>query len=303
VARRSQPDVVHFHNVARELSGSVLGAVPGVAKVMTFHDHHLLGSPDVARLGAPRAAVISAWCVVNRRLARRHLDAAVAVSAETARLLERLGFRGVSEQPLFAPVPPEPEASAGSGSTILFAGRLAPDKGATLLGQAFELIADGHPALRLVYAGDGPDRPGLERLARHLPGRVELVGRVPETRVQELMASARVVVAPSVQRIRAETGPQTVLEAALFARPVVTAADVPMAALVRASGGGTLVRPEDADDLARALAVYAADPDAATAAGIAGRAYAIAHHSPDVAVPRLRALYARLANEASAPRS
>jgi glycosyltransferase involved in cell wall biosynthesis len=303
VADRFEPDVVHFHNVARELSASVLGAGRGVAKAMTFHDHHLLGSPDVARLPAPRAAVIRVWCAVNRRIARRHLDAAIAVSAETARLLEHHGFRGVSEQPLFAPVPQEPTTAAGACTSILFAGRLAPDKGATLLGQAFEAIATDHPELRLVYAGDGPDRDALERLARRWVGRVELAGRVPEARMHALMAEARVVVAPSIQRIRAETGPQTVLEAALFARPVITAEDLPMAALVRASGGGMLMHPEDADDLAQALEVYARDPAAATTAGMAAREYAIAHHTPEVAVPRLRALYERLASGAAAPRS
>ncbi|MEY2590247.1 MAG: hypothetical protein QOJ67_2231 [Acidimicrobiaceae bacterium] len=294
-ARRPTPDVVHFHNIARELSASVLGAVRGAPKVMTFHDHRLLGAPDVSHQPRLRASLISATCVLDRRVARRHLDAAIALSRDTALLLARYGFRDVCELGLFAPVPPEPTTEPGQCHTIVFAGRLAPDKGAALLGKAFEKIAEQHPELRLVFAGEGPERPELERLAGRWPDRIELTGRVEEDRVHELMATARLVVAPSSQRLRPETGPQTVMEAALLGRPVITAEGVPMAALVRASGGGLVVRPDDVDDLARGLEAFARDPAAASAAGRAARIHAVARHATEVAIPQLRAVYRRLA--------
>lgn len=71
-ARRIRPDVLHFHNVVRELSVSVLGAAPGVPRVLTVHDGRLLGDADgrggalraYQRLRAPRDAAA----------ARRHVD-------------------------------------------------------------------------------------------------------------------------------------------------------------------------------------------------------------------------------------
>ncbi|MGH2725656.1 MAG: glycosyltransferase, partial [Actinomycetota bacterium] len=47
-----RPHVVHFHNVTRELSGSVFGAVRGAARVLTVHDPRILGRPD-GPTGAP----------------------------------------------------------------------------------------------------------------------------------------------------------------------------------------------------------------------------------------------------------
>src|SRR5437764_62132 len=38
-----RPDVLHFHNVVRELSVAVLGAAPGIPRVVTVHDGRLLG--------------------------------------------------------------------------------------------------------------------------------------------------------------------------------------------------------------------------------------------------------------------
>src|SRR5579872_621042 len=38
-ARRFQPDVIHHHNVLRELSVSVLGVPAGTPTVMTVHEH------------------------------------------------------------------------------------------------------------------------------------------------------------------------------------------------------------------------------------------------------------------------
>src|SRR3954469_4017845 len=42
-ARRFGADVIHHHNVLRELSVSVLGVPSGTPTVMTVHEHRLLG--------------------------------------------------------------------------------------------------------------------------------------------------------------------------------------------------------------------------------------------------------------------
>lgn len=294
VAGRFRPDVVHHHNVLRELSMSVLGATATIPAVLTVHDHRLVGGDDAGSPGA-RAVAARAIAAVARRQARRHVDAVVALDDETARLLRAARFGRVERLELFADDPGEPGAPAGTGTDVVFAGRLAADKGAGVLGAAFDRIADRHPSARLVLAGDGPERPALAALAERRPGRVVLLGQVPAAVVHAAMAAARVVVVPSVPALRAETGPQTVLEAALRARPVITTAGVPLAALVLASDGGAVVPPGEVVPLADAIDRLLADGGRASEAGARARAHALARHTPATVVPRLRQLYADLA--------
>lgn len=293
VAARFRPDVVHHHNVLRELSMSVLGAAPALPALLTVHDHRLVGGGDAGPPGA-RAVAARAVAAVARRQARHHMDAVVALDDETLRLLLASGFRRVERLELFAADPDEPGAHAGACTDVVFAGRLAPDKGAALLGAAFDQIADRHPSARLVLAGDGPERSLLSELAERRPGRVVLLGQVPAAAVHDAMTAARVVVVPSVPALRAETGPQTVLEAALRARPVITTTGVPLASLVQTSQGGTVVAPGQIGPLAEAIDRLLADGPRASEAGARARAHALAHHTPAAVIPRLRQLYADL---------
>lgn len=285
-------EVVHHHNVLRELSPSVLAAAPGVPRVITVHDHRLLGTPDAgtaptARLGAALTAALA------RRIARR-ADAVVAVDDATAGLLAAAGFPAIERIDLFAADPGPSTRPAGDGVEIVFAGRLAADKGATELVDAFARIAPAHPQARLVLLGDGPQRSSIEAAAACLPGQIEVLGARPHAEALARMATARAVAVPSVPGRRPETGPQTVLEAALRARPLVVSAGLPLAALVKWAGAGAVVPPGDVGALASALAHLLDDPAQATAAGARAREAALARHVPAVVVPELRALYARL---------
>jgi glycosyltransferase involved in cell wall biosynthesis len=291
-AQRHRADIVHHHNVLRELSPSVLTASPGLPRVVTVHDHRLLGTPDagvgpLTRLGAALTAAVA-------RRAVREADAVVAVDDATAGLLTAAGFPSVERIDLFAADPGPPVAPAGEGVEIVFAGRLAADKGAAELIEAFVRVAPAHPEARLVLLGDGPLRGSIEAAAAALPGRIEVLGARPHGEALTRMATARAVAVPSVPGRRPETGPQTVLEAALRARPVVTSAGLPLARLVEQAAAGAVVPPGDVDALAAAIEHLLHHPEEATAAGCRARDAALARHVPAVVVPELRALYARL---------
>ena len=71
-AKEFRPDVIHHHNIARELSASVLTAVPGVPAVMTVHDQRILGAREhLTRSARGIAEVIGAEAV--SRVARRRV--------------------------------------------------------------------------------------------------------------------------------------------------------------------------------------------------------------------------------------
>ncbi len=157
-----RPDVVHFHNVVRELSVAAL-LVPA-PRVLTAHDMRLAGTVD-PRAGSIRAVVDRQ---VKRRLdatvARHALNEVVAVSEPVAESLRAAGFSRVTTLAPPAPIPVfEPRSPAGC-TDLAYVGRLSADKGLFVLLQAWRLISERHPTSRLRVAGDGPlqrrSRPG-----------------------------------------------------------------------------------------------------------------------------------------------
>ena len=88
------------------------------------------------------------------------------------------------------------------GQQMIFACRqLIPRKGIRFLIEAMALLKSDFPAAQLVVAGDGIERPTLERLSAELgvQDRVHLVGWVPNSRLPEYFRSASVSVIPSIE--------------------------------------------------------------------------------------------------------
>jgi glycosyltransferase involved in cell wall biosynthesis len=163
------------------------------------------------------------------------------------------------------PPPPQPLAFRcdSYGEFILSVNRLDRAKRIDLLIEA----AAANPSLRVVIAGEGPDRERLERLARERGpnGRVEFAGRVSEEELTRLYATCRAVFyAP-----RDEDYGMVPYEAFLSEKPVVTTTDAggPLE-IVSDQATGLVVAPVAAD-VARALASL--DPDTARRLGQAGK--------------------------------
>jgi glycosyltransferase involved in cell wall biosynthesis len=123
------------------------------------------------------------------------------------------------------------------------------------------------PSLRVVIAGEGPDRARLERLATGLNGQVTFAGRVDEEQLADLYARSLAVFYAPVD----EDFGMVPYEAFLSGKPVVTAVDAggPLE-VVRDRQTGAVVEP-DAASVAQACAYLAAHVDEAKAWGRAGR--------------------------------
>jgi glycosyltransferase involved in cell wall biosynthesis len=128
------------------------------------------------------------------------------------------------------------------GDFVLSVNRLDRAKRIDLLIEAAARV----PGLRVVIAGDGPDRERLERMAN---GGVEFVGRVSDAELAELYARCRAVYYAPVN----EDYGLVPYEAFLSDKPVITTTDAggPLD-IVRDGRTGRVVAPT-ADDLARAL--------------------------------------------------
>lgn len=155
-----------------------------------------------------------------------------------------------------------------------YAGRLVYGKGADCL---IEAIGRLSPTLsmRLLVAGDGPERARLESLTRSLGigDLVEFLGLTHD--MPAFWQACDVAVVPSAEFT--ESCPMTTLEAMASGRPVVATRNGGLPELVIDRETGIVVPPRDGLALADALSLYARDAQLRSTHGTAGRARVIEH--------------------------
>ncbi len=288
-------DVVHAHQ-GEDLATLPLARLaarrhrcPLVVTVHCSVGHTLTGRDPRTRL----LRGLGGWV---ERSALRRADAVVVLTDRTAAALAADGVPAgrVHTIPsgfdprLFAggspDVPPPIAFPAHPGPRIGYVGRLAPQKRADLLVEAFGRMRE--PA-SLVVVGDGPDRERVHGLAAGLP-RVHLTGFVEHTAVPAVLASLDVLVLPSAYE---EMG--SVLTEALASGLPVVASDVGgIPEVVRHGQTGLLVPPGDVAALSAALDRLAADADLRARLSAAARARAAEYAWPRLAA-RVAAVYAR----------
>ncbi len=160
---------------------------------------------------------------------------------------------------------------AGTPLRVLYAGTLGMAQGLATLLDAAALA--GPEVVHVSIAGDGPDAGELcaQTAARGLR-HVRLLGTVAPERVPALYADADAGVVPLRDRpIFAGALPTKLFEVMAAGRPAIVAARGEAAELVRGSGAGLAVSPEDPHALADAFRLLRAYPDQARAMGERGR--------------------------------
>ncbi|MBP1633886.1 MAG: kanE [Acidobacteria bacterium] len=188
-----------------------------------------------------------------------------ANSAVVAARLEQ--YNGLSAQPLHHPPRLAPRLRPGPpGDYVLSVGRLETLKRVDL---AVRALALAPPALRLVVAGDGPQRPALEALASEagVGDRVRFAGRVDDEALVGLYSGALAVVFAPFD----EDYGYVTLEAMLSAKPVVTARDSGGVLEFARHGVNALVCEPSPGAMAEAFAALDADRRLAASLGEAGR--------------------------------
>jgi glycosyltransferase involved in cell wall biosynthesis len=180
----------------------------------------------------------------------------------------------------FAATAPAALPAPPGAPRLLALGRLHANKGFDVLLRALALLPGAHLSL----AGEGPERPALERLAAELgvAGRVAFLGWRQDAGA--LLAGCDIFVCPS----RHEPLGNVVLEAWSAARPVVAAAAQGPVELIREGETGLLVPKEDAAALAAAIAGLVDNPGRAAALAAAGRAEFARDHAEASVLARWR---------------
>jgi len=162
-----------------------------------------------------------------------------------------------------------PESLRFDAPRVLCLGRLVPEKGFDLALAAFGMLLDRFPRARLVIAGDGLARAGLEQQARERGIRqaVDFAGWVPPHTVPALINSSTMVVMPS----REDSFPLVALEASVMARPIVGTRVGGLPEVVAHQESGILVENGDSRSLAAAISFLLENPDVAVQMGLAGQ--------------------------------
>ncbi|MBN1504764.1 MAG: glycosyltransferase family 4 protein [Candidatus Eisenbacteria bacterium] len=276
----TRPDVAHLHNIAHQLSPSIIGALKraGVPVVQTLHDYKLACPAYLMMSGGKvcDACVTGSLCnVVLKRCVRGStlasfvslVEAAVHRAARTfsavdaflcpSRFLMGVMRRaGVPEEKLFH-VPlflaSGTYAPSGAGSDyFVYVGRLSEEKGLDRLIEAKRRVS----GMRLVVAGDGDLLAGLRELASGDPG-VSFTGFLPGQELAELWRNAAFTVVPSVCY---ENFPYAVLESFAFGKPVVASRIGGIPEVVRDGENGLLAEPGDPGSLAEKINWLASNP-------------------------------------------
>jgi phosphatidylinositol alpha-1,6-mannosyltransferase len=186
------------------------------------------------------------------------------------------------------------------GRLIVSVSRLVPRKGMDVLIRAASTLGPSRPDLVVAIAGDGRDRPRLERLARQADVPVRLLGTVPDADLPALYGCADVFAMLCRNRwggLEQEGFGIVFVEAAAAGVPQVAGASGGAAEAVADGETGLVVdRPNDVREVATALAALLDDEPRRIAMGHAARKRAAAEFSYDVLAARLHAALAA-ANE------
>jgi glycosyltransferase involved in cell wall biosynthesis len=294
------PDVISAHKLYPQLSVSPLVAArrARIPIVQTVHDFEFVSASPIDDTGrridydensARFRFLNSSLFAVKRTAHRRSVARWIAISDFVA---GRLRLRGIDADVLPNPAPPiVPAMRFSERRGLVFAGRLAPEKGIAHVLRLAELM----PENAITVAGDGPSRAAVEDAARNLPN-LRYVGLLGPDAMNNLLASALAVVVPSLWQ---EPGGLVALEAMARGTPVVVYSVGGMAEYVVRARAGVVVeqRPEA---LATACASLVDDEESWGRFSAAGIAAATGLHSLDRHCGALEQVFAEAAGQLNA---
>jgi glycosyltransferase involved in cell wall biosynthesis len=270
--RTENPNIVHFHNTFPLMSPAALWAAKsrGCAVVSTLHNYRIfcpagtlvrngricedcvtrtLPWPGMAH-GCYRDSRLASTAVASTLLVHKLLrtwsdkvDAFIALTEFARRKFIKGGVP--AEKIVLKPnfVDPDPGPAESGQNYALFVGRLSPEKGIDTLLDAWRALSGKIP-LRIV--GTGPLAPQVEAVASQTDG-IEFLGKMPASKVMDLMAGAEFLVMPSLWY---ETFGLVIVEAFAHAKPVIASRLGAMTELVQEGHSGLHFDPGDPKDLA-----------------------------------------------------
>lgn len=311
-----RPDVVHFHNISRQLSPSIVDAAKHrkIPTVQTLHDlflvcpaHSFFVDGEVCELCKHGAFwhVIPKRCIDRSRASSllgaaeaylqawlglyKKVDVLIAPSLFLKSKVEALGWPSgrVVHLPYF--VPAGADSSARNQGYVLFAGRISTEKGVATVLEAAELIR----SMEFVLAGEGPELDIFRHFARrHGLTNVRFTGHLKGDALERLLEGAMCVVVPSISY---ENLPLSILEAFARGKPAVASDSGGIPELVKNGITGYLFDPGVSVALAEALDRISSDEHRRVQMGKTAREMVAREYSPEGHYSRIVGIYEGIA--------
>jgi glycosyltransferase involved in cell wall biosynthesis len=295
--RQERIDVLHCHKFGSNLWGAIIGRLVGVP-VIVAHEHVW------SFQGQPLRRIL------DRRLIARQTDVFLAVSDETRRqMIEVEGIDPDIVRVLPNGIPDLPEPSGrdvrrelGIDAGALVVGTvsvLRRQKALDVLIRSTTRLMRQFPSLKVVIAGEGPQRASLEALVSelNLDGRVLFIGL--RTDVPDVLASFDVAVSSSDY----EGSPLAIMEYMAASKPIVATRVGGVPDLIDDGVHGLLVDRGDVDGFAAAVARLLRDPALSSALGKKSRERQGREFTIERAVSRVELLYEELSSAVARERA
>lgn len=299
-------ELVHTHGSRANLAGAILRSTCGRPVVSTIHSDYRLDY-----MGRPLAA--ATYGVLNV-LALRRIKYHVGVSDAMRDLLISRRFPRETTFAIYNGLDfsREPKrhdraafcarvgANVAPGDIVVgAAARLDPVKDLATLVRGFAAAREGHPELKLIIAGEGPERPALEALAEELGvrGAVTLAGWLDD--MEEFYSALDINTLSSLS----ETFPYALTEGAAYRLPTVASAVGGIPRLIEDGKTGFLFAPGDWEKLGARLAQLASDPGMRERLGAAVHERAAREFSVEATCREQRAVYEEILEREARGRS
>lgn len=254
------PDIVHLNGFERAnafifvLFAKMLRA----PKIITAHAPYLQGKSDLVKMTpiiekatayADQIGCVSQWVFDE-------LEKTLPAIKPKLKLI----YNGL-------PLPQDaPSPLPFSPPTLLLFGRLSWEKGFSTAIDAFALLKQD---AKLIIAGDGPERPRLEKQVDELNLRasVQFTGVLAQEEVPATINRATLVIVPSIL----ESFGLVILQSMQMGRPVIASSLQGIPEVVAHGKTGLLVPKQDPVALCQAIRELLGDPEKARQMGIEGR--------------------------------
>lgn len=314
-----KPDVAHVRNIYHHLSPSILWELKAMKVPVVYHLNdfkvlcpsynfvsrgeaceackggefwHALKEKCYPGWGARMTLVAEAYIHKWLGTYRKCVDCFLAPSQFVRDKFVEHGWDPSKFEvlPHFQPVAAVAERTTQK-APLLYFGRLSPEKGVTDLLHAMQRL----PNLRLIVAGNGPERGRLQQLASDLAlANVEFAGHLAGADLDRAIVNSCFTVLPSHAY---ETLGKTILESYARGRAVLATDLGSRRELVQAGKTGLLYKTGNVDELVAAIQLLSSQPELADKMGRAGQEQLRLGYTTEAHYEVLIALYMRLAGE------
>lgn len=314
-----RPDIIHVHNLFFQASPSVLYAAKsaGVPVILTIHNYRmvcsnalLLRNNQVCELciqhnfplrgivhkcyrnSALESALVTGITGIYKLLDgwQKNLSGVIFLTEFMREKLTGASFTIPAEKCFVKPnfVPDCDESPLSREGFFLFAGRLSPEKGISILLEAFEKMPD----ISLVIAGDGPEIE-ITKASTSRCANIQYVGRKKKDELMALMRKCRALVFPSIWY---EGMPLTILEALASGTPVLASRLGAIKDIIVHGRNGLLFQQGDSASLSSAVREFIAMEHSLPWNTEARNSY-LQYYSPEQHYSRIMEIYSSVINK------